>query len=183
MIMIAAIFISSLLCSPLTLALSTGYTPPTYRSATRRAAAALSVGAAANNDSDDKMICSSSSLIGASMPRKEATRRTALQHLLALSTSTTLSLATTSAASATTTTAAASSAAVLSTPPQLRATTWPLGKVAFSLLPLAGTFTRRATTKETLVDDGKNGIWTFDQVQGVVNVNVPVRMTVIKVCN
>ena len=179
MIMIAAIFISSLLCSPLTLALSTGYTPPTYRSATRRAAAALSVGAAANNDSDDKMICSSSSLIGASMPRKEATRRTALQHLLALSTSTTLSLATTSAASATTTTAAA----VLSTPPQLRATTWPLGKVAFSLLPLAGTFTRRATTKETLVDDGKNGIWTFDQVQGVVNVNVPVRMTVIKVCN
>lgn len=30
------------------------------------------------------------------------------------------------------------------------------------------------------MDDGKNGIWTFDQVQGVVNVNVPVRMVVIK---
>ena len=35
--------------------------------------------------------------------------------------------------------------------------------------------------KETIIDDGINGIWTFDQIQGVVNVNVPVRMTVIKV--
>jgi hypothetical protein len=36
--------------------------------------------------------------------------------------------------------------------------------------------------KETIVDDGVNGMWTFDQLQGVVNVNVPVRMTVVKVC-
>lgn len=35
--------------------------------------------------------------------------------------------------------------------------------------------------KETIIDDGVNGIWTFDQLQGVVNVNVPVRMTVVKV--
>lgn len=34
---------------------------------------------------------------------------------------------------------------------------------------------------ETIIDDGVNGIWTFDQLQGVVNVNVPVRMTVVKV--
>ena len=50
---------------------------------------------------------------------------------------------------------------------------WPLGKVAFSLLPLAGTSSRRATVMETIVPDQ---IWTFDQLQGVVNVNVPVRM-------
>ena len=36
---------------------------------------------------------------------------------------------------------------------------------------------------ETIIDDGTNGIWTFDQLQGVVNVNVPVRMTVVKVRN
>ncbi len=79
-----------------------------------------------------------------------------------------------------------------------RSTYWPLGKVAFSLLPLAGTYTRRATVFETICaakDDGRrngldittssgltNGIvWTLDQIQGVVNVNVPVRMVVIKV--
>lgn len=54
---------------------------------------------------------------------------------------------------------------------------WPLGKVAFSLLPLAGTSTRRATVEECVV---KDTIWTHDQLQGVVNVNVPVRQTVIK---
>lgn len=37
------------------------------------------------------------------------------------------------------------------------------------------------TVKETIIDDGNSGIWTFDQLQGVVNVNVPVRMTVVKV--
>lgn len=37
------------------------------------------------------------------------------------------------------------------------------------------------TVDETIIDDGTNGIWTFDQLQGVVNVNVPVRMTVVKV--
>jgi hypothetical protein len=54
---------------------------------------------------------------------------------------------------------------------------WPLGKVAFSLLPLAGTSTRRATVEDCLVPDQ---IWTHDQIQGVVNVNVPVRQTVIR---
>ena len=34
---------------------------------------------------------------------------------------------------------------VLSIPAQTRETTWPLGKVAFSLLPLAGSYSRRAT--------------------------------------
>ena len=36
--------------------------------------------------------------------------------------------------------------------------------------------------KETIVDNGVDGIWTFDQLQGVVDVNVPIRMTVVKVC-
>ena len=52
---------------------------------------------------------------------------------------------------------------------------WPLGKVAFSLLPLAGGF-RRATVQECIV---KDKIWTHDQIQGIVNVNVPVRQTTI----
>jgi hypothetical protein len=56
-------------------------------------------------------------------------------------------------------------------------TSWPLGKVAFSLLPLAGTSTRRATIETTII---KDTIWTHDQIQGVVNVNVPVRQTVIR---
>lgn len=54
---------------------------------------------------------------------------------------------------------------------------WPLGKIAFSLLPLAGTSSRRATVEECIVPDT---IWTHDQIQGVVNVNVPVRQTVIR---
>jgi Domain of unknown function (DUF4336) len=54
---------------------------------------------------------------------------------------------------------------------------WPLGKVAFSLLPLAGTYTRRKTVETVVVPDT---IWTFDQIQGIVQVNVPVRQTVIK---
>lgn len=54
---------------------------------------------------------------------------------------------------------------------------WPLGKVAFSLLPLAGTSSRRATVEECIVLDT---IWTHDQIQGIVNVNVPVRQTVIR---
>ena len=41
---------------------------------------------------------------------------------------------------------------------------WPLGKVAFSLLPLAGTSTRRATVETTII---KDTMWTHDQVQGV----------------
>lgn len=52
---------------------------------------------------------------------------------------------------------------------------WPLGKIAFSLLPLQGG-SQRATVEECVVP-GK--IWTHDQIQGIVNVNVPVRQTVI----
>ena len=62
-------------------------------------------------------------------------------------------------------------------PPAPRDLYWPTGKVAFSLLPLAGTSTRRKTIQETIVPDQ---IWTHDQIQGVVNVNVPVRQTVVK---
>jgi Domain of unknown function (DUF4336) len=57
---------------------------------------------------------------------------------------------------------------------------WPLGKVAFSLLPLAGTYTRRKTIETVIAPDM---IWTFDQIQGIVNVNVPVRQTVVKLSN
>ena len=62
-------------------------------------------------------------------------------------------------------------------PADSSALSWPLGKVAFSLLPLAGTSTRRATVETTII---KDTMWTHDQVQGVVNVNVPVRQTVIR---
>jgi hypothetical protein len=63
------------------------------------------------------------------------------------------------------------------TPPFTKEEYWPLGKVAFSLLPLAGTSTSRATEEECIVP---NTIWTHDQIQGIVNVNVPVRQTVVK---
>ena len=56
-------------------------------------------------------------------------------------------------------------------------TSWPLGKVAFSLLPIAGTYSRRATIEKEVIP---NTIWTYDQIQGIVNVNVPVRQVVIK---
>ncbi len=52
---------------------------------------------------------------------------------------------------------------------------WPLGKVAFSLLPLQGG-SQRATVATCIVP---GTIWTYDQIQGIVNVNVPVRQTVI----
>ena len=71
----------------------------------------------------------------------------------------------------------AGAAEAISSPGFTSEVSWPLGKVAFSLLPLAGTSTRRATTEECIVPDT---IWTHDQIQGVVNVNVPVRQTVIK---
>lgn len=66
---------------------------------------------------------------------------------------------------------------VVPTLPMTSDVSWPLGKVAFSLLPLAGTSTRRATVEECIIPDT---MWTHDQVQGVVNVNVPVRQTTIK---
>ena len=56
------------------------------------------------------------------------------------------------------------------------ATSWPLGKVAFSLLPLYGTSTPRPSLETTIVEDK---IFTHDQLQGIVNVDVPVRQTVI----
>ena len=83
-----------------------------------------------------------------------------------------------SALSASSPAMATTAVAVVATPPNSRATTWPLGKVAFSLLPLAGTSTRRATVMEAPIE---NIMWTLDQVQGVVNVNVPVRMVVVRV--
>ena len=76
-----------------------------------------------------------------------------------------------------TTTSAAETPFVVPSPPSSRLTNWPLGKVAFSLLPLAGTSTRRATVQETIIPDT---MWTHDQIQGIVNVNVPVRQTVIR---
>ena len=72
---------------------------------------------------------------------------------------------------------AAGNPGAIATPKYAADVQWPLGKVAFSLLPLAGTSTRRATTEETVVP---SQIWTHDQIQGVVNVNVPVRQTVVK---
>jgi hypothetical protein len=53
---------------------------------------------------------------------------------------------------------------------------WGLNRVAFSLLPLAPG-PRRKTLFEEIV---KDQVWTLDQVQGIVNVNVPVRSTIIK---
>lgn len=53
-----------------------------------------------------------------------------------------------------------------------------LGKIAFSLLPLSPESLGRRKTLQTEIVKGK--IWTFDQIQGVINVNVPVRSTIIK---
>lgn len=53
---------------------------------------------------------------------------------------------------------------------------WDLSKFAFSLLPLSPS-RRRKTLMEEIV---KDSIWTLDQVQGIINVNVPVRSTIIK---
>ena len=53
---------------------------------------------------------------------------------------------------------------------------WPLGRIAFSLLPLAGSDRRR--TIEQVVVPGS--IWTHDQIQGLLHVIVPVRQTVVK---
>ena len=53
---------------------------------------------------------------------------------------------------------------------------FPLGRIAFSLLPLAGV-QQRLTTQQEVV---RNKMWTLDQLQGVLAVNVPVRATIIK---
>lgn len=75
---------------------------------------------------------------------------------------------------------ASSSNFAVPTPVDSSSMYWPLGKVAYSLLPLAGTSTRRATVETTIIE---NTMWTHDQIQGVVNVNVPVRQTVIRLKN
>lgn len=66
---------------------------------------------------------------------------------------------------------------VVPNPPLNRDLYWPTGKVAFSLLPLAGTNTCGKTVEECIIPDT---LWTYDQIQGVVNVNVQIRQTVIK---
>lgn len=53
---------------------------------------------------------------------------------------------------------------------------WDLGKVAFSLLPLAAGDRRRTLFDEIV----KGNIWTLDQIQGIINVNVPVRAVIVK---
>ena len=105
-------------------------------------------------------------------------RRSFISNLLSTTAATTIaSIVAPQSAIASTSTAAASTAAI-TTPAFTSEVSWPLGKVAFSLLPLAGTSSRRATVEEEIIP-GK--IWTHDQIQGIVNVNVPVRQTVIKV--
>ena len=59
--------------------------------------------------------------------------------------------------------------------------TWDLGKIAFSLLPLSPESVGRRKTIFTEVV--KDTIWTLDQIQGIINVNVPVRSTVIRLKN
>ena len=66
---------------------------------------------------------------------------------------------------------------LLPTPTMTKDLYWPTGKVAFSLLPLAGTSTLRKTIEQEIVE---GRIWCHDQIQGIVNVNVPVRQTVVK---
>mmetsp|Transcript_30783 Transcript_30783/g.51501 ORF Transcript_30783/g.51501 Transcript_30783/m.51501 type:complete len:469 (-) Transcript_30783:117-1523(-) len=53
-----------------------------------------------------------------------------------------------------------------------------LGNFAFSLLPLSPEAVGRRKTLFTEIV--KDTVWTLDQVQGIINVNVPVRCTIIK---
>ena len=56
-----------------------------------------------------------------------------------------------------------------------------MGKIAFSLLPLSPeSVERRKTILKEIV---KDEIWTLDQVQGIINVNVPVRCTIVRLKN
>lgn len=57
---------------------------------------------------------------------------------------------------------AAATVTALRVPPTTKDIEWPLGKIAFSLIPLAGTSSRRATLEECVVPDT---IWTHDQLQ------------------
>ena len=181
-------------------ALSTGYTPPTYRSY-GKAQHTHTINNdneptqlfAINNDNEPTQLFANNENDNHLQPftreptrdeydilqtlSSHSTRRMTLHQMLA----TVGGITTTSFLPSSTLVASATpAAAVIPTPPQTRDITWPLGKVAFSLLPLAGSYSRRATVIEELVNDRTNGIWTLDQIQGVVNVNVPVRMVVIK---
>lgn len=53
---------------------------------------------------------------------------------------------------------------------------WSLNDIAFSLLPLSPK-KQRATLLEEVV---KGKIWTLDQIQGIIMVNVPVRCTIVR---
>ena len=53
-----------------------------------------------------------------------------------------------------------------------------LGKIAFSGLALSPESSGRRKT--VLTEVVKNEVWTLEQVQGIINVNVPVRSTIIK---
>jgi Domain of unknown function (DUF4336) len=116
---------------------------------------------------------------------EDGQRRLLLQRTVSsLSSSATALLLVTASSSATTTTANAENTATFKDallvphPPYNKDWTWPLGKVAFSLLPLSGTWSnQRATLQEEIAADT---IWTHDQIQGIVNVNVPVRQTVVR---
>jgi hypothetical protein len=55
---------------------------------------------------------------------------------------------------------------------------WGLGQFAFSLLPLSPEAVGRRKT--ILTEVVKDSVYTLDQVQGIINVNVPVRCTIIK---
>lgn len=67
------------------------------------------------------------------------------------------------------------------TPKPSTKTSFPLGRFAFSLLPLhPESVGRRKTLYKEVV---KNQIWTLDQVQGIINVNVPVRCVILKLKN
>lgn len=63
-------------------------------------------------------------------------------------------------------------------PPKDRSLEFGLGKFAFSLLPLSPESSGRRKT--LLTEVVPNTIWTLDQLQGIINVNVPVRCTIIK---
>ena len=110
-------------------------------------------------------------------PDEEARRGFLAQVTSAAATAATSTLLPQSAAAATGTPAAVSASTKIARPASPADMDWPLGKVAFSLIPLAGTSTRRATVMEEVVP---GQIWTMDQLQGIVNVNVPVRQTVVK---
>jgi hypothetical protein len=150
-----------------------------------------------NDDDDDAENHIEDAFLTKFLPNTAYTssRRTILQQIVLLTTTISTSGGMAVAASP-------ESAIAATVPASSRATYWPLGKVAFSLLPLAGTYTRRATVLETVCaavraakgsesrdgremtnssDVAKGRVWTLDQIQGVVNVNVPVRMVVIKV--